>query len=243
MVSNVFCMAWVQRISKHPSSHKWGVTSFAIAQIQMWKVSEYPKMGQIFAYSLHILYLHLREKKVTPNLNLLYSGYDQKTKICCTLIQYSIILVYLFFIGLWWENQFTQTQLCLIFFLQFECEEIFRLKKSNKPPPPNIFVVIGFHVIKNVSKEKIKLVQSHLMLAFLAFLRLLGLPQLSGWGCRGSEVWLTLRGKWAEPLKDMIAERGGEEDRHSREARCEGRARWRRRRRSSKTHQNDENLH
>lgn len=34
---------------------------------------------------------------------------------------------------------------------------------------------------------------------------------------RGSGVWLTLRGKWAEPLKDMSS--GREEDTHNRGAR------------------------
>lgn len=90
-------------------------------------------------------------------------------------------------------------------------------KKSNKQKIKPTFVAIGFHVSKNISKEKIKLVHSHLMLFFLAFLRLLGLHQLSGWGCRGSEVWLTLRkvGRAVEGYDRSERRRGGQTQQRS----------------------------
>lgn len=67
------------------------------------------------------------------------------------------------------------------------------------------------------------------------------LAALARWSWRGSGVWLTLRAKWAEPLKDMSSGRGREEDTHSRLARRRGRRGGRAERCGRKTQQNDEN--
>lgn len=48
---------------------------------------------------------------------------------------------------------------------------------------------------------------------------------LARWGWRGSGVWLTLRGKWAEPQKDFSSGRGTEEDTQQRSK--ASRAEWR----------------
>ncbi|TMS05573.1 hypothetical protein E3U43_004823 [Larimichthys crocea] len=59
---------------------------------------------------------------------------------------------------------------------------------------------------------------------------------------RGSGVWLTLRAKWAEPLKDISSGGGREEDTHNKRSEASTAERGGRAVRCSrKTHQNDEN--
>lgn len=47
---------------------------------------------------------------------------------------------------------------------------------------------------------------------------------LARWGWRGSGVWLTFGGKWAEPLKDLSSARGIEDSQQRSKA---SRAEWR----------------